>query len=319
MIRAKANVTLRRSLAALSAAVFFAVVAFFAAAPCALAQTQAPALKFKAYSVKTPDGLTIAAQEWGNPNGPEIVFIHGFSQSHLSWIKQVTNSDLAKEFKMVTYDLRGHGNSDKPFEPEKYKTGKFWADELKAVMEATGLKRPVVVGWSYGGRIMADYLTTYGTANVAGLNYVDAGQKADPSFVGPNLKNQPAMMSEDLTANIAATRAFLHGCFSIQPTQNEYEEMLAFNMMVPPKVRLALGNRPLQVDDMLKSLKVPVLVTHGAEDKNSNLIAAEYTAKMIPGAKLSVYQGVGHSPFFEAAPRFNTELAEFVRNAQKGN
>jgi pimeloyl-ACP methyl ester carboxylesterase len=301
-----------------SAAVF-SVVAFFAAAPCALAQTQAPAPKFKAYSVKTPDGLTIAAQEWGNPNGPEIIFIHGFSQSHLSWIKQVTNSDLAKEFKMVTYDLRGHGNSDKPFEPEKYKTGKFWADELKAVMEATGLKRPVVVGWSYGGRIMADYLTTYGTANVAGLNYVDAGQKADPSFVGPNLKNQPAMMSDDLAANITATRAFLHGCFSIQPTQSEYEEMLAFNMMVPPKVRLALGNRPLQVDDMLRGLKVPVLVTHGAEDKNSNLIAAEYTAKMIPGAKLSVYQGVGHSPFFEATPRFNAELAEFVRNAQKGN
>jgi pimeloyl-ACP methyl ester carboxylesterase len=306
---------LRRSIAALS------VVAFFVAAPCALAQTQTPvsAPKFKSYSVKTPDGLTISAQEWGNPNGPEIVFIHGFSQSHLSWIKQVTNSDLAKEFKMVTYDLRGHGNSDKPFEPEKYKTGKFWADELKAVMEATGLKRPVVVGWSYGGRIMADYLTTYGTANIAGLNYVDAGQKADPSFVGPNLKNQPAMMSDDLNANIAATRAFLHGCFSIQPTQSEYEEMLAFNMMVPPKVRLALGNRPLQVDDMLRGLKVPVLVTHGAEDKNSNLIAAEYTAKMIPGAKLSVYQGVGHSPFFEATPRFNAELAEFVRNAQKGN
>jgi hypothetical protein len=72
------------------------------------------------------------------------------------------------------------------------------------------------------------------------LNYVDAGQKGDPAFVGPNLKNQPAMMSEDLAANIAATRDFLHGCFSIQPTQDEYEAMLAFNMMVPPKVRLAL-------------------------------------------------------------------------------
>jgi pimeloyl-ACP methyl ester carboxylesterase len=40
---------------------------------------------------------------------------------------------------------------------------------------------------------------------------------------------------------------------------------------------------------------------------------------MIPDAKLSVYQGVGHSPFFEATPRFNTELAAFVRSAQKGN
>jgi pimeloyl-ACP methyl ester carboxylesterase len=70
---------------------------------------QAQEQKFKAVSVKTPDGLTISAQDWGNPNGPEILFIHGFSQSHLSWIKQVTSSDLAKEFHMVTYDLRGHG------------------------------------------------------------------------------------------------------------------------------------------------------------------------------------------------------------------
>jgi pimeloyl-ACP methyl ester carboxylesterase len=58
-------------------------------------------------------------------------------------------------------------------------------------------------------------------------------------------------------------------------------------------------------------------VTHGAEDKNINLIAAEYTAKMIPGAKLSVYQGVGHSPFYEDAQRFNAELTAFVRSAQK--
>ena len=50
---------------------------------------------------------------------------------------------------------------------------------------------------------------------------------------------------------------------------------------------------------------------------DSNLIAAKYTAKMIPGAKLSVYQGIGHAPFFEDAPRFNAELAAFVRSAQK--
>jgi non-heme chloroperoxidase len=265
--------------------------------------TMAQDKKFKQVWVKTPDGLTISAQDWGNPAGPEIVFIHGFSQSHLSWIKQVTG-DLAKDFHMVTYDLRGHGNSDKPLEPERYKDSKAWADELQAVMDATGIKRPVLAGWSYGGRIMADYLRIHGPDKLAGLNYVDAGQKADPAFVGPNLKNLPLMASEDLAVNIAATRAFLRDCFSKQPTPEEYETMLAFNMMVPPKVRLGLSNRPLNIDDIMTSLKLPVLVTHGSEDKNSNLIAAEYTAKMIPGARLSVYQGIGHSPFFEDAVRF---------------
>src|SRR5262249_265911 len=123
----------------------------------------------------------------------------------------------------------------------------------------------------------------------------------------------------DLAINIAATRAFLHDCFSKQPTQEEFETMLSFNMMVPPKVRLGLGNRPLDIDDILRNLNLPVLVTHGSGGKKSNPIAAEYTAKMIPGAKLSVYQGIGHSPFFEDPARFNAELAAFVRSAQKTN
>jgi len=77
-----------RSIAGISAAVFILA----AISTSALAQEK----KFKAVSVKTPDGLTISAQDWGNPSGPEILFIHGFSQSHMSWIKQVTNGDLAR-------------------------------------------------------------------------------------------------------------------------------------------------------------------------------------------------------------------------------
>ncbi len=66
-------------------------------------------LKYQPITVKTPDGLSISAQSWGDPDGPEILFIHGLMQSHLSWSRQV-ESELAREFRMVTYDLRGHGD-----------------------------------------------------------------------------------------------------------------------------------------------------------------------------------------------------------------
>jgi non-heme chloroperoxidase len=272
--------------------------------------------KYKPLAVKTPDGLAIAAQDWGNPAGPEILFIHGFAQSHLSWSRQV-ESDLAKDFHMVTYDLRGHGNSDKPFEPERYKDGKAWGDEVQAVIDAAGLKRPVLVGWSYGGRVISDYLKTHGPAKLAGLNYVDAVSKTDPSFFGEGPKLQPPMASDDLATNIAATRAFLHACFAKQPTQDEFETMLGFNMMVPPKVRAALGGRTLDIDDLMKELKLPVLVTQGSADRLVLVAAAKHTASIIPGAKLSVYDGVGHAPFWEDTPRFNAELAAFVREASK--
>ena len=278
----------------------------------------ADGLKYKPLAVKTPDGLTISAQEWGNPNGPEILFIHGFSQSYLSWMRQV-DSDLAKEFHIVTYDLRGHGNSDKPEDPARYRDSKAWGDEVQAVMDAAGLKRPVLVGWSYAGRVISDYVTTHGADKLAGINFVDASIKADPALAGDNLKNLPLMASEDLTTNIAATRTFVHGCFSKQPTADDFETMLAFNMMVPPKVRAGLSGRPLDATEVMSKLKIPVLVTHGSEDRNAKVGVAKYTASVIPGAKLSIYDGIGHAPFYEDAPRFNAELAAFVRAAAKTN
>jgi non-heme chloroperoxidase len=275
-------------------------------------------VKYKPITVKTPDGLTISAQEWGNPAGPEILFIHGFSQSHLSWMRQV-DSELAKEFRIITYDLRGHGNSDKPLDAARYRDSKAWGDEVQAVIDTAGLKRPVLVGWSYAGRVISDYLATHGADKLAGINFVDAPIKADPALIGDNLKNLPLMASEDLVTNITATRTFLHGCFSRQPSADDYEAMLAFNMMVLPKVRAGLSGRPLDASEMMSKLKLPVLVTHGAEDRNARLGAGQYTASIIPGATLSVYEGIGHSPFYEDAPRFNTELAAFVRAAAKTN
>jgi non-heme chloroperoxidase len=275
-------------------------------------------MKNKPLNVTTPDGLTISAQEYGNPNGPGIVFIHGFSQSHLSWMRQ-TGSDLTKEFHIVTYDLRGHGNSDKPLEAARYRDSKAWGDEVQAVIDAAGLKRPVLVGWSYAGRVISDYVATHGAGGISGINFVDASIKFIPEYVGDNLKNLPLMASEDMLTNINATRVFLHGCFSKQPSAEDFEIMLAFNMMVPPKVRASLSGRPLDATEIMSKLTLPVLVSHGAEDKNAKVETAKYTASVIPGAKLSVYDGTGHSPFYEDAPRFNSELAALVRTANKGN
>jgi non-heme chloroperoxidase len=295
--------------------------ALSAATALLIAMTQpgfAQELKNKPLAVTTPDGLTISAQEYGNPNGPGIVFIHGFSQSHLSWMRQ-TDSELAKDFHIVTYDLRGHGNSDKPLEAARYRDSKAWGDEVQAVIDAAGLKRPVLVGWSYAGRVISDYVATHGAGGISGIDFVDASIKFIPEYVGDNLKNLPLMASEDMLTNINATRVFLHGCFSKQPSADDFETMLAFNMMVPPKVRAGLSGRPLDATEIMAKLAIPVLVSHGAEDKNAKVETAKYTASVIPGAKLSIYDGTGHSPFYEDAPRFNSELAALVRAANKGN
>ncbi len=93
--------------------------------------------------------------------------------------------------------------------------------------------------------------------------------------------------------------------------------MLAFNMVVPPRVRTGLMSRPANRGDVLKHIRCPVLVTHGVDDRILLVTLGKYTASEVPDAKLSLYEGVGHAPFWEDAPRFNRELMEFVRLANK--
>lgn len=269
----------------------------------------------QSYKVTSSDGLTIAAVECGNRSGPEILFIHGFSQCHLSWMRQLADPAMAAEFHMVAFDLRGHGASDKPAGVESYTDDRRWADDVAAVIAATGLRRPVLVGWSYAGRTITDYIRHHGLGSVAGINFVAAAVKDDPAFFGPAFAYSLDMMSEDLATNIAGTRAFLRACFERQPTQDEFETMLAFNMMVPPAVRAAVRQRTPNPGDLLPALRLPVLVTHGDRDQPSLLARSQHTAAQVPGARLSVYEGIGHSPFWEDAPRFNRELAAFVRAA----
>ncbi|MBI2525544.1 MAG: alpha/beta fold hydrolase [Candidatus Rokubacteria bacterium] len=97
---------------------------------------------YRSLTVRTPDGLTIAVQQWGNPSGPEILFVHGFSQSHLSWVKQ-TRSDLAQAFRVITYDTRGHGGSDKPLGSFYDNVGHspFWEDPARFNSELAAFVR----------------------------------------------------------------------------------------------------------------------------------------------------------------------------------
>ena len=125
------------------------------------------------------------------------------------------------------------------------------------------------------------------------------------------------MIAEDLQKNVDSTRAFLRACFSKQPSADEFEQMVGFNMLVPTIVRRHMLGRPTPYEATLKALKVPVLVTHGIEDKAVVREVGQYTAATVAGAKLSEYPGIGHSPFWEEPVRFNRELAEFVQASNR--
>src|SRR4051812_43165429 len=96
--------------------------------------------------VRGGGGLRLHVREWGDAQGPAIVFVHGWSQSQLCWSRQVAG-ELTRDFRLVTFDLRGHGMSEKPPEAEHYVVSRLWAEDVAAVIGELGLDRPVLVAW----------------------------------------------------------------------------------------------------------------------------------------------------------------------------
>lgn len=276
---------------------------------------QAPALPYRPHAVSGAGGVMLSVQEWGNPSGPEVLFIHGGQQASLSWQRQVTDPALLAEFRMITFDLRGHGLSAKPEGDAHYRTAAPWADDVAAIISTLNLRRPTLVGWSFGGRVIGDYLTVHGAGGIAAIDFVAGVTSSDAANFGPGIAFLRPSISDDLATMLKASIDFARICFEVAPTQAEFETIVAYNMLTPRHVRVSMGGRRADYEAPLRSLAIPVLVTHGEADRVLLPSLSRYTASLVPGARLSLYPGVGHSPFWEAAPRFNGELAELVRRA----
>jgi non-heme chloroperoxidase len=260
-------------------------------------------------------GLRLHVLEWGNRQGPGVVLIHGWSQSQLCWARQV-RSELADELHVVTFDNRGHGMSEKPLGVEHYGDARLWADDVAAVIEQTGLDRPVLVGWSYGGFIATDYVRAHGEEGISGINLVGGAVTLKPptfDHLGPGLlENAQDACSPDLATSIAAIQRFLKACTAQPLAGDDWSTALCWNMVVPAEIRGALIAREIDADDVLSDLSVPVLVTHGRSDAIVLPSMAEHVLDACPTAEPSWYDGVGHLPFLEDPVRFNRELAAFV-------
>jgi non-heme chloroperoxidase len=267
----------------------------------------------KTHIVTGGGGLRLHVREWGRPSGQPILFIHGWSQSHLCWAKQY-ESALADEFRLVAYDLRGHGMSEAPLAPGHYTDATLWADDLAAILDELRLEKPVLVGWSYGAFVICDYVRRHGQDRIAAIQFVEGavkmGETAFGTLIGPGFLDHFAQATaDDLATNIWAMRSFLRTC-TVQPLpRDEFETALAWNIVVPARVRGALGAREIDDDDVLRTLRVPVLVTQGREDTVVLPAMAEHVLSVCPPAEASWYEGVGHAPHLEAPERFNRELA----------
>lgn len=267
----------------------------------------------KSYTVTAPDGVSLAVQESGNPDGPAIVFIHGLLGSRLNWDAQLKSPELQR-YRIITYDLRGHGLSGKPTHADAYREGRRWADDLATVIESSHARNPVLVGWSLGGVVISNYLAAYGDSRIAGAVYVNGVielMKADQIVAHPQMYRD--LNSPDLTTHLDAMRAFLSLCFHTKPDTSTFERLLASAAMASWDMQRSVLSMTVAASEGLGKARVPVLLIYGARDalvKAKPAIAR--ATELNPRIQSKLYTDSGHAPFIEEPDRFNRDLSGFI-------
>lgn len=266
-------------------------------------------------------GLKLAVHEFGDPSGPEILFIHGWSQHHLCWTKQIAG--LAGDFRLLCMDLRGHGASDAPVGKDHYTDGALWAEDVAAVIRALCKSTPVLVGWSYGGFVIGDYLRRHGDRGIAGVVLAGGAVVIGPAWFGTHLgpgflDHAPGAMSDDQVTALTSIVAFANGCFTKPISKADMDVIIAFNAIVRPDVRLGLASRADDFRADYGACGKPILVAHGKAETVVLPKMAEEVLAANKGAVASWYEGVNHGPFIEEPERFNRELAAFATRCFDG-
>ncbi|QEM83027.1 alpha/beta fold hydrolase [Halomonas binhaiensis] len=266
----------------------------------------------KTYTITAPDGVTIAVQESGAPDGQPVILIHGLLGSHLSWEAQVRSPAL-QGYRLITYDLRGHGVSGMPSSPEAYTDGRRWADDLAAVIAASNAHNPVLVGWSLGAAVITNYLAAYGDGRIAGALYVGGVIELQPDQIVAHPAVYHGLSSADLRTHLDAEREFLALCFQTQPDTVTFQRLLANAALASPTMQDAVPSMTIAVAEGLGATRKPMLLLYGTQDALVHPEPSIARAKALNSNIRSImYSQSGHAPFLEEADRFNRDLSAFV-------
>jgi non-heme chloroperoxidase len=270
-------------------------------------------VKGKQHRIAGGGGCMLNVMEFGPGDAQPLLFIHGWSQSWLCWMKQIEG--LSGQFRLVCMDSRGQGDSDKPRGDEHYNDSALWAADVQAVIDALALKKPVLNAWSYGGLVIGDYLTLKGPDQLGGVHFIGAAivNGGRLPFFGPALlRRVPKMSSPNAAIAIEHARKFVRECTAVPCQREVFETVLGWTMQTPAYVRNALVRRTLDFRPVLANVKIPALISQGSLDQVILPSMSQETAKAMPHATYSRYERIGHMPFLEEPERFNRELAAFA-------
>lgn len=268
----------------------------------------------KSYFVKGFNDTSIYVVSKGNATKIAVIFIHGTTHAYCVWRKQLA-SDLFNNYRLVAYDLRGHGRSGRP--QGGYEKSESWAADLRAVIDSTEAEKVVLVGWSFGGMVISDYLRHYGEDKVAGIIFVNAstriGVPGREKDIGERYKALgPDLCSMNMEIGTQALIKFVNLCVYAKHSPEDFYLFLGMVANTSAAARAGILLRHVDNDDVLKKISVPMLLLHGEDDEIVLKSVTERHLTLISSATVKFYPKTGHCSFWERSEEFNNDLKAFL-------
>jgi pimeloyl-ACP methyl ester carboxylesterase len=243
------------------------------------------------------DGVSLYYEVHGS--GPVILLTHGYSATSQMWAGQI--EALAKEHTLVTWDMRGHGQSDYPADPGAYSEAHTVAD-MAALLDEVGAETAIIGGLSLGGYMSLAFHLAHPERTRA-LLIIDTG---------PGYRNDEAREGWNRTSLATAERyereglgSLARGSVEMRTSRHRDATGLAL------AARGMLTQKDARVISSLPTIAVPAIVVVGAKD-TPFLGASDYMAAKIPGSAKVVIPDAGHAANIDQPQAFNTAILEFL-------
>jgi pimeloyl-ACP methyl ester carboxylesterase len=253
--------------------------------------------------VLLPDSQHLAYIDMGDPRGPPVVLIHGYTDNARDWVPLIPY--LSRHYRLIVVDIRGHGRSDKP---ECCYARIDFAYDIKLLLDALHIPRADIVGHSLGSMI----------TQVLAEQWPDRVRKVIliSSTGGPRPYDFAAEISK-LKEPIDPDSPFMVEWWDsptpVDPDFIRRQRRDAAN--IPLAVWLAVleqGANPADLQSTLPKLKAPTLLIWGSKDPIVAEDMRQSLRKGLPGAKVKVFDGLGHNPFWEEPQAVATVINGFL-------
>lgn len=242
------------------------------------------------------DGVNIYYEDHGT--GPAVLLSHGYSATTRMWAGQV--EALKDRYRVITWDMRGHGQSDSPDDPKAYSEAAT-VDDIAGILNHLGIDKAVIGGLSLGGYMSLAF-------NLAHPSMVRALMLFD---TGPGYKNPVGREGWNVTA-MKRAETFeakgldaLGGSAEVRVSQHRSAQGLAH------AARGMLAQFDSRIIESLEHISVPTLVLVGEKDQPF-LGATDYMANKIPGCTKVMIPEAGHAANLDQPAAFNAAVEAFL-------